>query len=299
MTDEETTQLIERLLTRIEGLERIIESLGDLHDFEPTADSPAAKETQTIEDPNPGWGVDPVEGTRLFASVFMTSAHAGLEPLRRVLKPPSLAWAPYVLARSTLESSARAWWICDPDIEARERIERAWTEQLYGFLEYEKAYRALDNEEARQQVRSRWETLCDAAEADGFTVINRNDAPIGIGSARKTHTELARKLLAPEFKGEIVYRHYAAMSHSVIGALGEGLAVIDEDGTRVRATPSITNLDIVQLVSAVTVGICKAFDRRVKYFGWIEDEWASSRDSMMQELQGTRERFRSRIESDA
>lgn len=104
MTDEETTQLIERLLTRSEGLERVIESLDDLHDFESADDSPAAEETQTIENPNPGWGVDPVEGTQLFASVFMTAAHAGLEPLRRVLKPPSLAWAPYVLARRSAAS---------------------------------------------------------------------------------------------------------------------------------------------------------------------------------------------------
>lgn len=293
MTEDARDARVRGVLVKVDGLERIIDRIGQLEGLRPRASSLAARELGSVGDSSSGWRADPIEMTHMIGGMFMASAHAGLEPLRRLLEPPSMAWAPYVVGRSVLEASARAWWIFDPDIDAPRRVARALTEHLDSLEEQRLAHAAIGDEEASEKIRQTIARVAQAARIDGFEVGDRRGR-FFIGAPRERHTTLVAKLLDPGFPGEAVYRHYAGMTHSALGALYDGLAEAPDpdDPTRLRATPKITTFDIAHLVAATAFAVARAFDHRVAYFGWGDDEWRSWRQHMLTELHAAWERER-------
>lgn len=83
------------------------------------------------------WGSQATKSALSLAGVATQATGHFLLSLGQLLRPgePLSLFGFQVVARSCVEAAARAWWLLDPSINARERVARAMTEQAQSIAE--------------------------------------------------------------------------------------------------------------------------------------------------------------------
>lgn len=77
------------------------------------------------------------------AELYLLAAMDHLGSLAVLIMPPTPLFGWAVAARSSIEASARAWWLLDPALSVRQRVARSITERLYSVLERDKLARSF------------------------------------------------------------------------------------------------------------------------------------------------------------
>jgi hypothetical protein len=190
--DAAVRQRLMVLRTTLLGFAKCAESYQRLYHYLPAAGSPAAREID-----GGGRLEDAVKDGLSIAAMILGGAQDHLVGLACLLAAESSVYAPRTVARGLLEGAARAWWLLDPAIDARERVARTLTERLYSLLEQAKAERAA-TKGTGQAAQARIDYLIDLAERRyGFVVLrDQKQRPLAVGAARPTSTELVGRLVS-------------------------------------------------------------------------------------------------------
>ena len=133
MTDADKE--VERLARLVYAhLIHISDQLGEEVDEAPG--SPYALERANNEmGPAGKWGDEPVHTAMSLASLKLTAAKDHILSLHKQLEPPHTLYGLAVVARASVEASAKAFWLLDPNISVRVRVARSLGEQLYSAQE--------------------------------------------------------------------------------------------------------------------------------------------------------------------
>ena len=89
------------------------------------------RDAQLETGPRGAWEENVVLDVLVYMGMTVTGASYILYSIGRLLFSPVSLRAVEALARTTLEMSARAWWMLDPAIRVRERVQRALGEELH------------------------------------------------------------------------------------------------------------------------------------------------------------------------
>lgn len=213
---------------------------------------------------------------RLFA------AEDHLEALARLLEDQSFAYAPASLARTALETSARAWWLLEPNIGARGRAARAMTERLGSLI---KASR-FPLPDVRTHQRERIERLLQTAKSlEHEEVRSKRGKLLGIGVAVPAATGLIKMQLGAI--GEIAYRDLSSIAHGVAHGLVRQLdAMPDPTGQHDAIAIPVARLESVRAwISEAVLSFVLATDRQIGLDGWDAADWSALRHEALKLLQ--------------
>lgn len=268
------------LRTTLHGFANCAESYQRLYHYLPEPGSEAAREVEALE--------SPAEETLSFAAVLLAGAQDHLLGLECLLAAESSVYAPYTVARALLESSARAWWLLDPNIDARERLTRTLTERLASLYEGAKLVRATARG-GRQAESSRDLSKIDARIDHVVAVARRNDLPViedkrgrpvAVGAERLGATVIVAKLLAGQdgdmVFGEVAFRSWSGRgAHSMFWGLTAGLEhQLDPAGQHeLIANLRMTLGNVEELVAIAAMAFGEAFNREVELYGWDRRNW--------------------------
>ena len=167
--------------------------------------------------------VDPVTTVYAVGQVRLRASQDHLLGAAYSLLLPSKHSA-LVLARASIEASAYAYWILDPDIRVQDRILRGAQLRSHDSLELRKLFRSLPTDdfisEQLTDIESRLTDTCEVVRGCGFPLDKGAKSLVGALPAR---TDLVSELLSSETlggsPGEVVYRLLSGSVHSVLMAL--------------------------------------------------------------------------------
>ena len=153
------------------------------------------------------WGPKPVEDAYNVAAVLYAGAGQYLRSLRQLFNDDMVLFGFQAVTRALLEAAARSWWVLDPEKTVRERVERAYEERWYSFLEMQKVANAAGGA-FKQQVAKDNVLRLQAAEL-GLPERTDRGSPFcrfrGFGTPRPDSTKLVPDLLKtlgmPRFAG--------------------------------------------------------------------------------------------------
>ncbi len=214
-----------RLLT---DLAHFDEQFWELHVGDrPAPGSPAAAEAALLETgPGGSWGSVPFEIPYQIAGLLLRASICDIQSLARLFGPPVIPYGFEPVRRSLLEYTARAWWLLDPALSPRERVTRAWTEQLDSAQETDKTTEAfgLKPEEVPRQVPA---VIASAADLGLTELWNKpHDKLLGFGAKpRPQSTDLAGEFLLAcgMDRGSGYYRRLCGVAHGSISSIIAGL----------------------------------------------------------------------------
>jgi hypothetical protein len=177
--------------------------------------------------PGGAWGTNPVEFAYAVAgTALIPAAGQYLAALSQLLNDEMALFGFQAVVRSLVESAARSWWILDPDIDARERVERAYEERWYSLHELRKANNSVRPQPLKTHEPLMVKIAAGAAQL-GLTERRSGDRELlsaneirGYGSQRPTSTDLIPRFLEPLGlpNGELWYRSVSGVTHSVLYA---------------------------------------------------------------------------------
>jgi hypothetical protein len=288
--DAAVQQRLVLLRTTLLGFPKCAESYRRLYHYLPAAGSPAAREIDGA-----GRLEDAVKDTLSIAAIVLGGAQDHLVGLACLLDAESSVYAPRTVARGLLEGAARAWWLLDPAIDARERVARTLTERLYSLLERAKAERTMSNGTG-QAAQTRIDYLIDLAERRyGFVVLRdqKQQRPLAVEATRPTSTELVGRLLMREGThtefGEVAYRLYSGATHGALWSLMSGLIPEPDPAGKHEfiAYLRLTLNDAELLVAITAMAFGEAFNREVDFYGWDRREWDAYARRALVDLRST------------
>jgi hypothetical protein len=157
-----------------------------------------------------------------------------------------------VVTRALVESAARSWWILAPEIEARQRVARAWVERWESLRELVRAAKA-----ANQSVEG--QVLGFRAEAAALGLSEDYDAKHRLkgfeGITRPGPTSLVPQFLSAcgLRQGEMLYRFYSGVAHSALYGIHQYRQYHPtDDGKALRASANLTTQAVA---NAAVLGI--------------------------------------------
>jgi hypothetical protein len=218
------------------------------------------------------------------ASMVLGGAQDHLRGLESLLVAESSVYAPMTVARALLESAARAWWLLDPAIEARERISRALTERLKSLHEGAKIVRAMAEGSGQTKdldhVNARIDHVASIARQNDLRVIeDKGGRPVAVAAERLSATAIVAQLLAGrdgnmEF-GEIAFRAWSGAPHGMLWGLTAGLSAEPDPMGQHELIGHLrmTLGSVEQLVAIAAMAFGEAFNREVELNGWDRRDW--------------------------
>jgi hypothetical protein len=267
----------EGLARLIRATEELVEPWGGQAAVDSRAVAEIAEEAK-YQGQSP-WDSTPATGAHGLAQLLITGAldHArALVVLLGQQRAP--VYAHIVVARAVLEHAAKAWWLFDPEIDARKRIARGVNERLLSFSLT--ANLPLPDVE-REKARDRLAALVAEAERLGFQKVqSRRGRPPAVVEDRPTQTELVRRLLRDGDDvslGGLVYAYFSAVAHGTLFGLGQSLTT---NAPGIPQVPGVTmaavytgSQDLVTVLTAAIIGLGRACERRNEFFAWPDDSW--------------------------
>jgi hypothetical protein len=204
----------------------------------PSPVSPAGKAEAACD----GFRRERLEQARFLAAARLLNARSCLDAIHSCFELRDPAPSIHTLSRTVVENSARAHWLCDPDIDANERIARSAADELHGLDEYRKLGQRSD---------PTWEPTYRARREEfRAELISAQVEP----AERPTATAISTQLLgggAPQV--EIMYRLFSITPHGSSHSL---LAPLRQTGI------------YVEPARIAALGLMLAFDDFTKYLGW-------------------------------
>jgi hypothetical protein len=124
---------------------------------------------------------------------------------------------PLVIARSVIETGARAWWVVDPNLAAQQRVARGCAEQLYSAYQAERLASAMTLPEGVAGISPELIRLRNRVADLGFSLGNDPDRP-QVGSEQRPRPT---KLVA-DFLDDTMYRQYRSGVYPLYSAVAHG-----------------------------------------------------------------------------
>jgi hypothetical protein len=121
----------------------------------------AREQANTETGPGGPWGDIPPHTALSLAKMKLTVAADHIGSLHKLLQPPLPLFGLMVMARASLEASAKAYWLLDPSISVRDRVARELGDRLDSAREQRDALRLL----SQGQVDSAEVTAVEAEAA--------------------------------------------------------------------------------------------------------------------------------------
>lgn len=265
-----------RIATLIDETVAATDDVGGRHEWNPAHGCEALSDQQ-----------DERAGSRVamafhLGSTFMAApAREGMTTLRSMLtKTPPLGFVPYPVARTTIETLARAWWLFELGIGARQRVARGLTEFIYA------ARQQIDLPDVdRQYVEGLLNRVTAMAGECGLEVRHADDGlPSKVGDVHRPKTgALLRQFYDPPELGAWVHADTSGMSHGDVVALFSQIATGEEEhGQYQYINPDEGRVRM--LVACVLYAWWETDRRRVDYVGWRDPEWQQAAQRIMREI---------------
>lgn len=207
----------------VEALER----LGEHYSWDPAPDSLALREW-AADDMADEWSKTPLHDADRINVLLILSAADHLRAMADAMAERT--FAPMTLARSVLESSARAWFNAAPDADSRERVRRHMNARLEDIAESIRRMRAAGEKDVAKAA-ARQAAILESARRQGFTTQSNARIP-HIGAPEPPAVELAHQVLsndAANASGNVLYRIGAGVSHGNANGLLHFLALLEPD----------------------------------------------------------------------
>jgi hypothetical protein len=194
--------------------QHIRDAAGDL----PAAESPAMAEIANEDAYVGAWAQQPLKLAQSIAGMCLAASEDQLATLFVVLSKcdeaatfRAPAFGHMSIARSVVESCARAGWLLEPIISYEDRATRAIGELLYS--NWERA-RATQNQDDFQQLRENVRSECDQRGLPFACKAGR----ITVKVSRPGNHAAVRLLLRskPDRFAETMYSYYSAIAHGVL-----------------------------------------------------------------------------------
>jgi hypothetical protein len=267
------------LRTTLLGFANCAESYHRLYHYLPEPGSVVVREIETLDSPTK----DALPG----AAIVLGAARDHLVGLECLLAAESSVYAPITVGRALLEASARAWWLLDPSIDARERLARTLTDRLANIREQAKIARAIAERggqtkdlETLDRINARLDHVAAIARRHGLRVFDDDKGrPVAVGASRLSSTILVGRLLAGHSGdtvfGEVAWRAWSGTTHSTGHGLTAVLAVEPDPAGKheLIAHPRITLGDVESTVAIAAMAFGEAFNREVELYGWERRDW--------------------------
>jgi hypothetical protein len=204
--------------------------------------------------------------------LVVTADHVGT--LAGLLKNAESVYAVSALARTALETSARAAWLLDPRIDGLTRGCRGMTELLYAFREEAK----YSIPTFHPLVRKRIGGLVAGAESASIEVFRHrhSNEPLHFGEPRPGATDVIRAFM--DSAGELAYRELSAIAHGNPTALLRQTEVVPDhehpagvplpEAERVSLTRPAPSASSVVPLGVVWQAYMQALEQKVELYGW-------------------------------
>lgn len=231
---------------------------------------------------------NPVRYAQLAPGAALLVAIDHVRALAAVLQPPTgIAVIPTHL-RIILDTTARAWWMFDPDIDVDERHRRAVNERLHNLRHGIKVDRAMGNEDTPRAAN-----LADViahAKVLGLDVVESTTyrcSKCGAEKRRKVETpyiaparpdglSLVAAMAGPDAGPTTALYHLASGSlHGAPYAVLAQLETVgtDKDGLLMAQARGATLLELVTYVGVALNALMAAVNRRLDYMGHADKLW--------------------------
>lgn len=195
-------------------------------------------------------------------------------------------YSPHVLARATLEASARAYELLTPSWDVQTRVLAGMTERLYGLSELAR----LPIPSAQEYANARITRFCRGAVQLNLTILPATrHQPIAIERRRTSMTNVIKALLDDDDSeapiGGMLANYLSSVAHSVgpaiIGQLESMGEIPGSPGMR-YGRPTLTVAAMISQGSATLLGYLRAVSRQVDFYGWDTATWKSWQIHAMQ-----------------
>jgi hypothetical protein len=167
--------------------------------------------------PRGEWDENVVLDVLVYLGMTVTEASYILYSIGRLLYSPVSLRAVEVLARTTLEMSARAWWMLDPDIPVRERVQRALGEELHTSRQELAALRKGALPELTEAESWRINTTLNFARSRGISLkYDKREREVLYGFVRPTSSALMEEFatsLGLAGRGASLYGWLSSSTH--------------------------------------------------------------------------------------
>ena len=274
MTDADRE--VEKLARLVHGhLTHVSDQLGEEVDEAPG--SRYALELANSETGPAGkWGDEAVHTAMSLASLKLTAAKDHILSVHKLLVPPHSLYGLAVMARASVEASAKAFWLLDPNISVRERVGRSLGEQLYSAEEASSALALLiDNWKDPGTV----DDIKAEAKDLGVKWQRPGNMTTRAGEVLRQHTERPAKACG-------AYMYMCAVAHSTQYATLQHLKPVGgaKDPRDQRVQGVLTLEGVIWTVSATLGAHSSAFERMLDYLGRNNREWHSWKVNIARQL---------------
>lgn len=174
--------------------------------FEPTVDSPAAREIKSFSRPE---SIQTAYGQASQSLIAATDYFEALDFF--LVQKGKFAIAPWSCARGMIESSALCAWLFEKDIDPKERVSRSLSLRYAALREQQKMARYDGNTLMIDAIGERIDSIESTALNLGYELLrDKKNRRIGIGQIKPNITALVEN----QFSGEKLYRMLSGMAHS-------------------------------------------------------------------------------------
>ena len=210
------------------------------------------------------WNGDVVNDVVIYTGMSLTGASYVASSLGRMLYVPISSRAVESLSRTIIETCAKAWWILDPDISTRARVQRALSDELNNAQQLLFAMKKTNNDTLMTYARQRLHVTVKFVQDLG--IVHRSDKRGQVmieGITRPTMSKLIYNFLsslgfttgAPAMYGWLSSAAHGDTLHRV--SIGSGLP----------EPPIVTLADIIPTLRIVVMALRALHLRFADYVG--------------------------------
>jgi len=249
------------------------------------------------------WDRAPRETAFTHAALPIYAAAENLGSIAELVEPPMTMFGAFILARASIEGSARSWWVLDPALDVETRVHRSvrerWAvvcdrvslleEMERGDLRSDPAAADMVAEYDRSVARAaaRKQDVLDNAWTLRVPVHRKDGVVVGVDVQRPASSKVVGDLLAAVgFRiGAGLYSWLSQLNHSSASSLSEFFQTGQEVSPKVYEWRPEIPANLLQSVLHVTLlAFLEAFDRLVLLYGWDDRTWSSWRTHVKKKI---------------
>lgn len=245
---------LKEIASTLRALVATVDETRDRAGTEFAPDSPAVSDWTANEMPG-AWGVQLLQDGYLTGVMLGFSARDHLLALADAIES-GRPFAAVTLARAVAESSARAWFLLQPNIEPQERVRRLLNDILFAAFEHETMWQheeRVDSDHSDATVRIKVE-----ATARGMKFVDAvrdpktfKFSPARVGERRPQTQALLGIVVNSEHHAKFIYRAGSAVAHTALHSFDQRLVL---SGERLRRA-SIAPLNADQVLQDCTLAV--------------------------------------------
>lgn len=271
---DELRQLFGELSAAFRDCQRTFAAIIDANPKGPAAGSVAYAERDDLQsDPYPTRASVLVPSISYF---YLSTAAEHLGGLGLLYGVEEVAYSPPLLIRAVVEHTARVVWLLDNEIGMRERLARAYLEELLGRVEYKKTVGRLAGKQS-EGYKHASEALNnlrkEAEEAFGEKVVDKDGQHRICGASMPGLQDCVADLISrltvdspvPDARG--VYDRVSNLCHPTSYTHTERWKLVDHEGRRTFAS-NVDTASHDRPAQMAMSAFCRSVNHLVSYNGW-------------------------------